>query len=32
VIPGWGNKLAAFGARISPSRRWVGWLAKKALA
>lgn len=32
VIPGWGNKLAALGARISPSRRLVGWLAQKALA
>jgi hypothetical protein len=31
-IPGWGNKLAAFGARVSPSRRLVGWLAAKALA
>lgn len=31
-IPGWGNKLAALGARISPSRRLVGWLAKRALA
>ena len=30
-IPGWGNKLAAFGARISPSRRLVAWLAKQAL-
>ncbi len=31
-IPGWGNKLAALGARISPSRRLVGWLAEKALS
>jgi hypothetical protein len=31
-IPGWGNQLAALGARISPSRRLVGWLAAKALA
>ncbi|MFI0545615.1 MAG: SDR family NAD(P)-dependent oxidoreductase [Brachymonas sp.] len=30
-IPGWGNQLAAFGARVSPSRRLVGWLAKQAL-
>jgi len=30
-IPGWGNKLVALGARISPSRRLVGWLAQRAV-
>lgn len=31
AIPGWGNKLAAWGARLSPSRRLVGRLAQWAL-
>ncbi len=32
IIPGWGNKLAALGARISPSRRLVGAIAQRFLA